>query len=189
MNALTTILPVNATATERAIEGATARIGEAPVPNADLWNPATCPAALLPWLAWALSVDDWDANWTEDRKREVIAAAVYVHRHKGTVASIRTAIDKAGFAGAELRERWSASLHDGSFAHTGARTYAPGDHWAEYRVVLTAPISLKQAAWFRAQLARVAPARCHLKALSYLQALNIYNAAITYDGAYSHGVA
>jgi len=189
MSEMTSILAVNATAAERAIEGATARIGDTVVPLADLWNPATCPAALLPWLAWALSVDDWDANWTEARKREVIAAAVYVHRHKGTVASIRTAIDKAGFVGAELRERWSTSLHDGSSSYNGALTYAPGDHWAEYRVVLAAPISLKQAAWFRAQLARVAPARCHLKALSYLQALNIYDAAIAYDGTYSHGVA
>ncbi len=27
------------------------------------WHPQTCPEALLPWLAWSLSVDEWDESW------------------------------------------------------------------------------------------------------------------------------
>ena len=50
---MNSLLPRNATGAERAIEGATARVGAVPTPFRDLWNPDTCPAALLPWLAWA----------------------------------------------------------------------------------------------------------------------------------------
>lgn len=185
----TSILPATSTLVERAIEGTVARLGAVPVAVGDLWNPATCPAALLPWLAWALSVDDWAADWTEEAKRAVLAQAVFTHRHKGTVAAIRSAIAASGYAGAQLLERWSASVHDASFTADGSHTYAPGDHWAEYRVVLAVPITLAQAARFRARIAKIAPARCHLKALTYLQALNSYNGAIVYDGTFSHGVA
>jgi phage tail P2-like protein len=81
---MNSLLPPNASPQEAAIEAATARIADVPVPNASLWTPATCPAALLPWLAWALSVDEWDGTWPEERQRAVIAASVGVHRRKGT---------------------------------------------------------------------------------------------------------
>ncbi|EPC1727360.1 phage tail protein I, partial [Escherichia coli] len=32
------------------------RLSELPIHINTLWNPDTCPAHLLPWLAWALSV-------------------------------------------------------------------------------------------------------------------------------------
>lgn len=53
-----------------------------------LWNPATCPANLLPFLAWALSVDVWDPTWPIATKRAVVAAAPVVHRMKGTRAAV-----------------------------------------------------------------------------------------------------
>jgi len=59
-------------------------------------NPATCPAALLPWLAYALSVDAWDDNWSEATKRAVIAASPQVHRQKGTRQAVQTALDALG---------------------------------------------------------------------------------------------
>ena len=34
-----------------------------------------CPADVLPWLGWALSVDDWDQDWSEQQKRSAIAAS------------------------------------------------------------------------------------------------------------------
>lgn len=86
------LLPPNATPQERALSNATARVGDVPVPIRSLWNPQTCPAALLPWLAWAMSVDDWDATWTEQQKRDVIAASVEVHRHKGTIGALKAAL-------------------------------------------------------------------------------------------------
>lgn len=58
----------------------------------ELLNPEICPVHLLGWLAWSLSVDEWDPNWPEARKRAVCAASVEVHRRKGTVSAMRIAL-------------------------------------------------------------------------------------------------
>lgn len=84
----TALLPPNATPLERAFELATARIEDVPVPLHQLWDPATCEAWLLPWMAWGLSVDRWDSDWTEARKRAAVASSIEIHRHKGTPAAI-----------------------------------------------------------------------------------------------------
>lgn len=83
------LLPPNHTTLEG--RSATALPIEPPVPLRTLWNPQTCPAHLLPFLAWAYSVDHWSSAWPETVKRNVIAASFDVHRMKGT----RTAIDRA----------------------------------------------------------------------------------------------
>jgi len=93
---MTTLLPPNATQQERAIEGATTRISDVPVRVRQMWSPDDCPAALLPWLAWAMSVDSWENTWTEQQKRDTIKASFYVHRRKGTVAAVRAAIAALG---------------------------------------------------------------------------------------------
>lgn len=90
------LLPPNATPQERALALATARLADVPVPLKTLHNPDTCPAALLPWLAWAESVDDWDAGWSEARKRAVIAASRAVHEKKGTAAALKQAVAALG---------------------------------------------------------------------------------------------
>jgi len=90
------LLPFNALPAERAMSLSTARVGEVPVVIGDLYNPATCPSALLPWLAWAESVDEWDSNWTEAQKRAVIAASRAVHEKKGTIGALRLAIEALG---------------------------------------------------------------------------------------------
>ncbi len=90
-----TLLPPNSTRLERAIEGANgAALADVPVPIRDLWNPATCPAALLPFLAWGVSIDLWDSQWSEAEKRAAIARAIEDQRHKGTPASLRSVIDR-----------------------------------------------------------------------------------------------
>jgi phage tail P2-like protein len=90
------LLPPNATAAERAISGAVARIGDVPTPIRGVWDADTCPASLLPWLAWAFSVDQWDANWSDAQKRATIKTAVAVHRYKGTIGAVRDAITSLG---------------------------------------------------------------------------------------------
>ncbi|MCA3448574.1 MAG: phage tail protein I [Rhodobacter sp.] len=94
---MNSLLPPNATPQETAIEAATARIAEVHVPNATLWNPATCPVALLAWLAWAVSVDEWDGTWPEARQRAVIAASIGVHRRKGTRGAVVAALAAAEY--------------------------------------------------------------------------------------------
>lgn len=58
----------------------------------DQWHPQRCPADLLGWLAWAVSVDDWNPDWPEQVKRDVIESSITVHRHKGTPYSVKKAL-------------------------------------------------------------------------------------------------
>jgi len=84
----TDLLPPNAAPLERALAGATARIDAIPLDVSTLWDPYTCPIALLPWLAWSFSVDRWDTDWTEPQKRAAVAGAIELQRHKGTRWSV-----------------------------------------------------------------------------------------------------
>ena len=47
---------------QRAAE-ALAEIRRVPIPLRDLLSPERCPEPLLPYLAWAFSVDRWHASW------------------------------------------------------------------------------------------------------------------------------
>ncbi|MBP6894327.1 MAG: phage tail protein I [Pseudacidovorax sp.] len=91
-----TLLPSNATALERAAAAADARISDTPVPVRDVWNPYTCPADILPWLAFAYAVDEWDNGWTVEVKREVIAQSLRIKRVKGTYGAVQRALAAMG---------------------------------------------------------------------------------------------
>ena len=94
---MTSILPPNRTPFEEAIEGASAARFPPPVHLiADVWNPETCPADLLPYLAWGLSVDLWDERWSETTKREVCRKAFTLHRLKTTPAGIKAHVELTG---------------------------------------------------------------------------------------------
>lgn len=95
-----TLLPPNATAAERAIEGAAARVGDVPVPIADLYTPSTCPSAALTWLAWAEDAPVWRRTWDERLRRGIVAASWRLHRLQGTLAGLK---DLAVWADAEVR--------------------------------------------------------------------------------------
>jgi phage tail P2-like protein len=105
------LLPNNATPLEIALAESIARISDVPVPARDVWNPDTCPANLLPWLAWAFSVDEWDADWTDAQKRAAIKAAVPVQRYKGTIGAVKEALAALGF-GVQVQE-WFNQLPAG----------------------------------------------------------------------------
>lgn len=165
------LLPHNATEAERALSCAVARVSVVPVPIRSLWDADTCPEDLLPWLAWAVSVDDWSASWSVADKREVIRRSLAIHRIKGTVSSVDSAVRAAGYRGFTIVER------------------AAGDHWAEYRIYLTQPISILMAAKLRAILRSIAPVRCSLKELNFTEAAHLHDRTINYDGTFSYGVA
>lgn len=183
------LLPSNATMFERALATAAARISAIDMPIDRMWNPETIPAAFLPWLAWSLSVDIWEPLWSDEEQRRAVAASIEIHRRKGTVASAIRAIEAAGFGVAQLIEGWSNGRYDGAFTYNGGRTHVQSDHWAEYRVILHEPITVAQAAMVRRILADTAPARAHLKELDFTEVAHIHNAAIFYDGVYTHGVS
>lgn len=93
------LLPPNATVLERALAGPLGRLndlGVLPVPLDRLYRWDTCPAALLPWLAWAVSVDIWDEAWPEETKRNLIHESFDLHRKKGTLHTIGRYIHYAG---------------------------------------------------------------------------------------------
>lgn len=102
------LLPPNASPLERKLEQATLRLGTMAVPLRDLWNPETCPARLLPWLAWTLSLDSWQPYWPEAVKRQRIRSAVEIQRRKGTAKSVRDVVRSFGSSLA-LREWWQKS--------------------------------------------------------------------------------
>lgn len=108
-------LPSSASAFQFTLAGVdTARLAALPVPIDTLWNPWKCPAALLPYLAWALSVDIWDDDWSEARKRKVIAAAPMVHRLKGTRGAVRRALDAFDLE-SQIVEWWEDGSRHGTF--------------------------------------------------------------------------
>ncbi|MGB6230502.1 MAG: phage tail protein I [Litorimonas sp.] len=92
MSEIATLLPPPSAPLELALDRLAGLRLDMPVPVAALWSPDDCPAPYLDGLAATLSVEIWDRNWDEDRKRAVIASAVAVHRHKGTVGSLRRAL-------------------------------------------------------------------------------------------------
>ena len=98
------LLPPGATALQIALSGSDHRLLSAPhwVIRA-CWNPVTCPAHLLPYLAQAWSVDEWDPAWTEAQKRQVIIDAPALHKLKGTRGAIERALTALGF-GAVVKE-------------------------------------------------------------------------------------
>lgn len=108
------LLPVGSSALEIAAVTAAAEITRVPVPLRTLWNPWKCPAAFLPYLAWALSVDRWDFNWPENTKRSVIDSAFFVHQHKGTISALRRVVETLGFL-IEVREWWQLNETPGTF--------------------------------------------------------------------------
>lgn len=99
------LLPGNATELERLAAQALARIELVPVPLRQLWDPDTCPVELLPYLAWAFSVDRWSQAWPEIAKRNAIKAAYFIHSRKGTIGALRRVVEPLGYL-IEVREWW-----------------------------------------------------------------------------------
>lgn len=153
------LLPPNASVIERGIEAATARMAELPVPLRQLVNPDECPLELLPYLAWALSIDSWSSSWPDNVKRARVRRAIEIQRHKGTAESVRTVVQSFGGAVA-LREWW--------------QTEPRGDpHTFQLVVTLSgadgAPASAEFADAVIAEVRRTKPVRSHF---TYTQGIN-----------------
>lgn len=88
------LLPPNATALERAVADTFFQSNSPPI--TELWDPKRCPLALLPYLAWARSVDHWDPSWPEATKRAMVSDAFYIHQHKGTLGALKRVLAPFG---------------------------------------------------------------------------------------------
>jgi phage tail P2-like protein len=105
---MTSLLPPNAKQLERLAAEALAQIDRVPVPIRDLLNPDRCPVQLLPYLAWAFSVDRWDSTWSESTKRQVIKGSYFIHSRKGTIGALRRVVEPLGYL-IDVLEWWQTA--------------------------------------------------------------------------------
>lgn len=102
------LLPGNSTPLERQAAQALAQIQRVPIPLRQLCNPDTCPVDLLPYLAWAFSVDRWDSKWAEATKRSAIRSSHFIHSRKGTIGALRRVVEPLGYL-IEVLEWWQTT--------------------------------------------------------------------------------
>lgn len=102
------LLPGNSTLLERQAAQALAQIQRVPIPLRQLCNPDTCPLEILPYLAWAFSVDRWDSKWTEAAKRSAIRSSHFIHSRKGTIGALRRVVEPLGYL-IEVLEWWQTN--------------------------------------------------------------------------------
>ncbi|ODS44607.1 phage tail protein I [Pasteurella multocida] len=98
-----TLLPTGSTTLEKRAAQIMKSAVENPIIIADLINPDRCPVNLLPYLAWAFSVDKWDENWSEEVKRIAIKQSFFIHKHKGTIVAVKRVVEPIGYL-VELKE-------------------------------------------------------------------------------------
>ena len=129
------LLPSNATHLERAACAAAADLAEVKAPLHTLWDAQRIPEGLLPWLAWAVGVDVWSADWPVQVQRDIVQDAIAVRHLGGTVWAVRRALEAAGFRDVEIIEHaqaYSAWQHaggayiDGGFLLSGGEGAASG---------------------------------------------------------------
>lgn len=145
------LLPPNTTALDRAAEAViVGHLAAIDQPHRALWNPDTCPLELLPWLAWQLSVDEWDESWEPERKRNAIKQSIALHRKRGTPWAVRQAVQRVGAETAQVIERM------------------PDAHWAEFDLLLEVretPLSDATLTRVIASVNNYKAARSHLRRL------------------------
>lgn len=92
------LLPKNSTALEHLLEQQLNSLRDLPVTFHRLIDADSCPAAFLPWLAWARRVEYWDGEWHETTKRDVLKDARRFNEQRGTQATLSQAMQNLGLA-------------------------------------------------------------------------------------------
>ena len=100
-----TVLPPNSTQLEKDLVTAVMQELESLLTGVDgdlvirdLWNPDKCPAAFLPYLACAYSVDSHILAFPEARVRALIRKSVELHKIKGTHKAVRDLLEILGYS-------------------------------------------------------------------------------------------
>mgnify|MGYP001074390049 CR=1 FL=1 len=145
---------------EHALDLAISRLAHVPIELPALWDATECPEHLLPWLAWALSVDSWDPEATDAEKRALIQSNQERHKKKGTAGAVLSALSEAGYAGATIIEGIGQVRRNGSYRRTGL-LLRNSSHWALYSIKLTIdhPPMTNETLDL---IGRVAPERCKI---------------------------
>ena len=102
------LLPINASQLLKDLESSSLKATSLEALNRYVTNPDLAPDNILPWLALAVSVDDWSDNWHIDVKREMIKNSISLHRIKGTKKAIKQALQIVKVT-AEIKEWWEVN--------------------------------------------------------------------------------
>ncbi len=105
------LLPPNSTFLEHRLAQVGAALTDLDGPIRPLWNPATCPVVLLPYLAWTLSVERWQVDAPENIKRQAIRTSFMLHQRKGTVSALRQVLEPLGYQ-ISVTQWWERQPHD-----------------------------------------------------------------------------
>jgi len=98
------LLPINASQLLKDLENSSPKAANLEALNRYVTNPDLVPDNILPWLAWAVSVDDWSDNWSLAVKRNVIKASINVHKKKGTIGALRSALEAFSYENIKVQE-------------------------------------------------------------------------------------
>lgn len=124
MSAHSSLVPQNATPMERAFSRASADQPRLPSELlGTLYDPMACPERLLPYLAWAFSVDIWTEQWSTEKKRAVIAASPSLHRLKGTKPGLEKHFDIVGARLVRLRQPPAKFIPDAALTKAEREAY------------------------------------------------------------------
>lgn len=181
-----TLLPPSSSQLERDLERAILPRHD-PAPIGSIWDADSCPVEVLPWLAWAVGVEDWSPDWPEERKRAAVAEAIPSRMIRGTLAAVRRSLEAVGYSDArviehgEVQRIWRESgglTLEGDQELDGAYTLGSGElaipgmthHWAEWALdveVLEGALRAEDQRMLREAAERHAPERSRLVALLY----------------------
>ncbi len=98
------LLPINASQLLKDLENSSLKATSLEALNRYVTNPDLAPDNILPWLAWAVSVDDWSDNWSLAVKRNVIKASINIHKKKGTIGALRSALEAFNYENIKVQE-------------------------------------------------------------------------------------
>jgi len=128
---MSSLLPPNATPQEVAAAKTMARVSDVPAPFDSALDPMRAPEAMLPWLAWSFSVDTWGPDWPVYVRRRTVQQSIKIHRRKGTVGALLTAMDATGVPVSV--EEWHSRIPQGEpytfrvLVNSIATTFMPAD--------------------------------------------------------------
>ncbi|MDO6525436.1 phage tail protein I [Motilimonas sp. 1_MG-2023] len=188
------LLPPSKTSLEKKLAQTGAEISRVNVPLHKLWDADNTPEHLLPWLAWALGVEDWSDDWSEQTRRAVTKESIPIRRLRGTLWAVRRALETLGYKGVEVIEHANTIA---AWQHAGGR-FLTGDlvldgsrqlgiavslrvttrHWAQYALgfdVSDTSFTQRDQQLIRKRVERAAPLRSELVALIYRMGLRWEN--------------
>ena len=98
------LLPPNASILIKDLEAVLGEALDLETLNRFVNNPSIAPQNILPWLAWAVSADDWSDSWSEEVRRNVIKASIEVHQRKGTIGALKKALQAFNYTNIKVEE-------------------------------------------------------------------------------------